>query len=84
MFLKLGLDLSHGSMAAMKHLLLIYLPEATVSYLLATVCFICVHVFLIQLYLCLLSVDLLGLLSSSHYTYVFTLLLILMFPTVHQ
>jgi hypothetical protein len=35
MFLKLGLDLSHGSMAAMKHLLLIYLPEATFSYLLA-------------------------------------------------
>jgi hypothetical protein len=35
MFLKLGLDLSHGSMAAMKHLLLIYLPEATISYLLA-------------------------------------------------
>jgi hypothetical protein len=30
MFLKLGLDLSHGSMAAMKHLLLIYLPEATI------------------------------------------------------
>jgi hypothetical protein len=28
MFLKLGMDLSHGSMVAMKHFLLIYLSEA--------------------------------------------------------